>query len=660
MFGKLKGFAHSVAGRIAIIAIGPVIGLGLTIGVNLHSERQRAVSEAAYATIQARLHHVDDFNNSMALLNSQISSFLDNRSEESAQVITNRIGEARKSLENLRGFEDAKIQAHFAKLSSHIKEISSAFIGLDAKVAAMGRTSQSGLTEDLDKMTELLLALFDGAVSMDDRFRPYSIAFSEYRGTELRYRWKRDPKLENRIEFMRSGLMMRLGKTEFDPQQGEMLRDGLERQSVAFAAWKLGGQEEIFLRNAAVGLVGATREEASALRDRASQLMGVERENNQSVSEGAGRLGLLSAALAAAISITLIVLVGRALAKALAELANSMRRVAAGEADVSVPSLARKDEIGTMAQALRVFQTSISERAALAAQAQREQAERLVRAQRIESSITSFGSTIETALRGLKGSAQSLDSAADTLDRDSTTLVERAERAGAATAMASGEVSSVAISASQLTASIEEVSHQAARSTDVANHAVDQSRRASIMMQGLVEEASRIGDVVALIRSITEQTNLLALNATIEAARAGDAGKGFAVVASEVKALASQTAHATEEISAKISAIQSASADAGEAIGAIDTILSQMSTITSSVAAAVEEQSSAIATISDNVNLAARSAEDGAEAIRDAEGRAQAGRRTASDVAQAAQAVSQETGSLEVHISEFLQEVRRH
>ena len=52
------------------------------------------------------------------------------------------------------------------------------------------------------------------------------------------------------------------------------------------------------------------------------------------------------------------------------------------------------------------------------------------------------------------------------------------------------------------------------------------------------------------------------LNATIEAARAGDAGKGFAVVASEVKALATQTAKATEDISTKIAEVQTSTSSA--------------------------------------------------------------------------------------------------
>ena len=73
----------------------------------------------------------------------------------------------------------------------------------------------------------------------------------------------------------------------------------------------------------------------------------------------------------------------------------------------------------------------------------------------------------------------------------------------------------------------------------------------------LARAAQQIDEVVGFIRTIAGQTNLLALNATIEAARAGEAGRGFAVVASEVKALATQTAKATEDISAQIAEVQS-------------------------------------------------------------------------------------------------------
>jgi methyl-accepting chemotaxis protein len=106
-----------------------------------------------------------------------------------------------------------------------------------------------------------------------------------------------------------------------------------------------------------------------------------------------------------------------------------------------------------------------------------------------------------------------------------------------------------------MSASVSEISRQVQESLRIANDAVKQAEGASGRVAGLSEAAARIGDVIKMINAIAEQTNLLALNATIEA-RAGEAGKGFAVVAQEVKALASQTAKATDEISTQIVGMQ--------------------------------------------------------------------------------------------------------
>jgi len=75
----------------------------------------------------------------------------------------------------------------------------------------------------------------------------------------------------------------------------------------------------------------------------------------------------------------------------------------------------------------------------------------------------------------------------------------------------------------------------------------------------LSERAIQIGEIVQTVNGVAEQSNLLAVNASIEAAKAGEHGKGFSVVASEVKALASQSKEATEQIRSMLSEIQKSS-----------------------------------------------------------------------------------------------------
>ena len=156
----------------------------------------------------------------------------------------------------------------------------------------------------------------------------------------------------------------------------------------------------------------------------------------------------------------------------------------------------------------------------------------------------------------------------------------------------------------ELTASINSIAQQVTRSAEIATKAAEEARRTNAVVEGLAAGTQKIGEVVTLIQNIASQTNLLALNATIEAARAGEHGRGFAVVASEVKALANQTAKATEEISAQMQDIQTATGEAVSAIQAIGGTIAEIDEISNEIAAAVDQQGAATREIAGNVQQA--------------------------------------------------------
>ncbi|WP_198376936.1 methyl-accepting chemotaxis protein [Neoroseomonas rubea] len=310
-----------------------------------------------------------------------------------------------------------------------------------------------------------------------------------------------------------------------------------------------------------------------------------------------------------AISVAMLVLLLRGTLNRFDRLRTAMESLASGALSTDVPHLHSRDEVGQMAGTVAVFRAAMQERAkleheateaALANEAQRRDARQRL-ADTFESNVGGVARQVIEAGQALREAAGQLSASAD---RTRSSAVS----ASGAARDANSSVQDIAQPAEQLAQAISDIAARVSEAGSVTSRAVESARATDATVQGLAEGARRIEDVARMIGGIAGQTNLLALNATIEAARAGDAGKGFAVVAGEVKALASQTTQATEDISRQIVAVQEETARAVEAIRDIGQTIQEIARIANAIDAAVQDQDAATRRIAAAVQEAARAA----------------------------------------------------
>ncbi|GAA4126112.1 methyl-accepting chemotaxis protein [Nocardioides fonticola] len=306
---------------------------------------------------------------------------------------------------------------------------------------------------------------------------------------------------------------------------------------------------------------------------------------------------------------------------------------------------------GSFQSGARIINAAIEEMALTHARLEQERADRLRLADAFEDAVLALADQVAAAAVEMESAARTL---ADSADGTAT----RAVQVGENSRNASDAVTGAAAAVEELAATVSAIDEQVGESHRSGALAVEEADEVAGTARHLASASHEIGDILGLISQVASQTRLLALNATIEAARAGEAGKGFAVVAAEVKALASQTAEATEQIEQQVGAMQTASGDVLAAIESIGGAVRAMGESIGGIASSVQGQRQAAAELSRTTTLAADAVAGVNHDIGAIGTATEATSAGASEMTSAALELARLSTDLRTHVLEFLEQIR--